>query len=398
MLGRFERQALVLAWLAYLSLFYAGQVFTTFQWDLLLLEAGFLAVFLPGAGPRLPVLLYRWLLFRFMFGAGFVKIASGDPSWRDLSALEYHFETQPLPTVLAWYAHHLPDALLRAATAATLAIELVLPFAVFMPRQPRLVAAGAFIVLQLAILATGNYNYFNLLTLLLCLFLFDDRALGRLAPGVLARGVPRPASGRWTPARAATVGAALLVLPVSAIGFGEQLALARAPAWLRWPAELLAPLRITSTYGVFAVMTTTRHEIVVEGSDDRREWRPYRFRYKPGDPQRAPPWNVPHQPRLDWQMWFAALGDANREPWFERLLERLLEGSPPVLALLEGAPFDDRPPRYVRASLYRYRFSTPEERAATGAWWQREAAGVYYPVLGTRITVEPIGPSPEPVH
>ncbi|MCC7411730.1 MAG: lipase maturation factor family protein [Gammaproteobacteria bacterium] len=390
-LGVGQRIALVLLWALYLSLFYAGQTFMTFQWDLLLLEAGFLAIWLPGPGSALLVGLFRWLLFRFMFLSGWVKLMSGDPTWRSFTALEYHFETQPLPTVLAWYAHHLPDAVLRAGVAATFAIELVLPFFMFLPRRPRLVAATGTLLIELLILLTGNYNFFNLLTMLLCLFLFDDRAFARLEPRAFTARSDRGAGTAGTARRGAVLALALLVLPASAGRFGEAVSGARAPAWLGSLTGWMEPLHLSSVYGVFAIMTTERHEIIIEGSDDRRTWRAYGFPYKPGDVMRMPRWNVPHQPRLDWQMWFAALADESRSPWFERLLVHLLSGTPQVLALLAHNPFPDKPPRYIRASFYLYHFSTPDERRTTGAWWTRELEGSFYPTIS--LQARP-GPTP----
>jgi hypothetical protein len=379
--GRLRFTALVVLYVCYLSLFYAGQTFMTFQWDLLLIETGVIAMFLT-RHPTIGVWLLRFLLFRFMFLSGVVKLSSGDPTWADLSALSYHFETQPLPTVLAWYADHLPARVLEACTATMFFIELVLPFAVVGPRRLRYVAGGGFVLLELAILLTGNYNFFNLLTLLLCLPLLDDRAI----PPGLARWLPEArvaqsesahprTAGRRVAALAAAVLAGIALAQLAGTLFGRigepALTVLRA----------VAPLRIVNGYGLFAVMTTERDEIVIEGSSDGRTWLAYEFRYKPGDLRRMPGWVIPHQPRLDWQMWFAALAPYERTPWFGRFLECLLEGRPRVTALLARDPFAGAPPRHVRALLYRYRFSDPATRAATGEWWTRELIGFYAPPL-----------------
>ena len=378
------RVSLFFLYALYLSLFYAGQEFMGFQWDLLLLEAGFLALLLSIA-TKPGIWLLRWLLFRFMFLSGAVKLLSGDPTWANLSALSYYFQTEPLPTPLAWYVHHLPHAVLTAATVATLFIELILPFLIFFPRRLRFVAAFGILLLQVVILLTGNYAFFNLLTMALCLVLFDDAALRRALPVRVTRFVQhyvRDIQPRKIVSYCSrSVRAVDCVHRAGAAQCGGQQP--NLPLW-RWILGEIAPLRIVNTYGLFAVMTTTRPEIIVEGSDDGVQWREYGFKYKPGDVMRRPRWNAPHQPRLDWQMWFAALGTASENPWFSRFLQRLLENSPEVTALLGSNPFPRKPPRYVRALLYDYRYSTPEEKKATGAWWVRQPEGIYYPAITLR--------------
>ena len=375
------RLSLFLLFPLYLSLFYAGQEFMGFQWDLLLLEAGFLALLLSMA-PSPGIWLLRWLLFRLMFLSGAVKLLSGDPTWANLSALSYYFQTEPLPTPLAWYVDHLPQAVLATATAMTLAIELALPFLIFLPRRLRFVAAFGILLLQLVILFTGNYAFFNLLTMALCLTLFDDAALRRVLPISLIRFVQHHIRDR-SPRKIApyAVGAcALVIMTVSLAQLRAEFG-GTVPVPAAWLYEEIAPLRIVNTYGLFAVMTTTLPEIIVEGSDDGVHWREYGLKYKPGDVMRRPPWNFPHQPRLDWQMWFAALGTASENPWFLQFMQRLLENSPQVTALLANNPFQPGPPRYVRALLYDYRYSTSQEKAATGAWWVRRPEGIYYPAV-----------------
>ncbi|HUJ23588.1 MAG TPA: lipase maturation factor family protein [Bryobacteraceae bacterium] len=375
------RLSLLLLYGLYLSLFYAGQIFTGYQWDVLLLETEFLAFVLSIAN-KPGIWLLRWLLFRFMFLSGAVKLLSGDPTWANLTALNYHFQTQPLPTPLAWYAHHLPKAVLTASTAATLAIELVLPFLIFCPRRLRFVAAYSFLLLETLILLTGNYAFFNILGMVLCLVLFDDAALRHALSSRLMRFVQRHAGGTQ-PGKKVSVAAwasALLIVMVSLVQLHAEFGgrISAAGAWLN---DEVAPFVLVNTYGLFAVMTTTRPEIIVEGSDDGVNWREYSFKYKPGDVMRRPRWNIPHQPRLDWQMWFAALGTASNNPWFAGFLQRLLENSPAVTALLDRNPFPDKPPRYVRALVYDYRYTSPEEGKATGAWWVRRLEGVYFPAV-----------------
>lgn len=375
------RLSLLLLYALYLSLFYAGQDFMTFQWDLLLLEAGFLALLLSMA-PKLGIWLLRWLLFRFMFLSGAVKLLSGDPTWASLSALSYHFQTQPLPTPLAWYAHQFPPNVLVIATVVTFFIELVLPFLIFCPRRLRFVAAFGFLLLQASIVLTGNYNFFNLLAMALCLVLFDDAALHKVLPQRLTCLLQQRTQGMGPGKIASFVAGSLALLIVFVSGVQlESMFIGRAPAPAIWIEYGIAPLRIVNTYGLFAVMTTERLEIIIEGSDDGAHWSEYAFKYKPGDVKRRPPWNIPHQPRLDWQIWFAALGTQGQHPWFSYLLRRLLENSPEVIALLDGNPFPDKPPRYVRALLYDYRFASSKEKENKGAWWERRLMGLYYPAV-----------------
>jgi predicted DCC family thiol-disulfide oxidoreductase YuxK len=373
------RLSLLALYVLYLSLLYAGQTFMSFQWDTFLLETGFLALLLSFA--RTPGLwLLRWLLFRFMFMSGVVKLSSGDPNWWNLSALAYHFFTQPLPTPLAWYAAHFPPSLLRFATAGLFVVELVLPFLIFWPRRLRFCAAFGILLLQSCILLTGNYNWFNLQTMLLCLVLFDDAALQQLLPQRLVRVLSRRVPPRSSKAASIVVGVWGLVLVFSSLVEMDERFGGSPPAAAREVDRLIEPLRMVSSYGLFAVMTTERNEIIIEGSNDGTEWREYEFRYKPGDVTRRPPWNIPHQPRLDWQMWFAALDDPRRLNWFPRLLEKLLENEPTVTALLAKNPFADKAPLYLRAQFYDYTYSSSEEWRK-GSWWRRRSVGLYYPVV-----------------
>jgi predicted DCC family thiol-disulfide oxidoreductase YuxK len=377
------RVSLLLLYVLYLSLLYGGQAFMTYQWDTFLLEAGFLALLLSFA--RTPgIWLLRWLLFRFMFMSGVVKLSSGDPNWWNLSALSYHFLTQPLPTPLAWYAAQVPAGVLRFATGSMFVVELVLPFLIFCPRRLRFVAACGILLLQSCILLTGNYNWFNLQTMLLCLPLFDDAAVQKILPGrltrwLLARAQPAaPRSAVTLAVRALTVLIVICSLVEMDARFGGT-----PPAALQAVDRIIEPLRLVSAYGLFAVMTTQRNEIVIEGSYDGVEWREYDFRYKPGDLFRRPPWNIPHQPRLDWQMWFAALEDPRHLQWFWLFLQKLLENDPAVTALLQRNPFPGKPPLYLRAKFYDYHYADPAEKAQ-GRWWDRRLLGLYAPVVSLK--------------
>jgi len=363
----------------YLSFNMAGQEFLSFQWDALLLEAGFLAIFFGRSvsGTRVVAWLYRCLVFRLYFLSGYVKVGSHDPSWAGLTALKYHYHTQPLPTIFAWYADKLPDWFQRASTAGVLGIELCVPFLIFTPRRWRMAGACLLLGLQTLIFIAGNYTFFNLLTMALTLFLFDDQALGWI---VKRKIVEHPSTKR----RRMTM--AILAVVIVTLGIARMAGTIRGevPEPLETFARLFAPFQVVNSYGLFAVMTTTRPEIIVEGSDDGENWKPYEFRYKPGNLYCPPPWIQPFQPRLDWQMWFAALGNYESNPWFPGLILRLLEGSPEVLGLLESNPFPGHPPRFVRAELFDYSFSDRETRAGTGAWWKRRPLGIYLPPVGIK--------------
>jgi predicted DCC family thiol-disulfide oxidoreductase YuxK len=361
MLGFLQRTGLVALFVLYLSVVAVGQDFLGFQWDYLLLEMGFLAIFLGQS--KVTVWLFRWLLFRLVFLSGYVKLASHDPSWRGLSALSFHYQTQPLPMPLAWYAQQLPAWFQQSSTGMVFFIELAIPFLAFAPRRVRLWGAGWMLALQVLILLTGNYAFFNLLAISLCLFLLDDEALGWVRAWRPMKRI------HWGPvAAAAVVVVSLSVLELSGMFFELP-----APAVVR----VAAPFGIVNTYGLFAVMTTTRPEIIVQGSNDGDTWLDYEFPYKPGDLKRAPRWVAPHQPRLDWQMWFAALSNWRASPWIVNFMVRLLEGSPDVLKLLERNPFPGAPPKFVRAVVYDYSFTTFAERRETEQWWKREWKGVY---------------------
>ena len=395
------------------------QEFLWFQWDSLLLEAGFLAAFLapwrmrshPATDPaprRAGLWLSRWLLFRLILSSAIVKLASGDPSWRSFTALEYHFETQPIPAWTSYLVHHLPGIFLRAATLGTLLIEGLAPFLLFGPRRIRFLGAALIAGLQVAILATGNYAFFNWLTLALCVLALDDGVWpkrwriaanvpppdvvesGRGAQGVsIENAVAENATaapsrrGAWHPWVVRPIAALLIALSI--VPFLR--ATSRETKWLG-PLEKVYegvwPFRTVNHYGLFAVMTTRRPEIVLQGSADGATWLEYQFPYKPGDPRRPPEFVAPHQPRVDWQLWFAALSDIERQPWFLSLEKRLLEGSPPVLSLLDRNPFPRAPPKYIRAMVFEYRYTNPDVRKATGVWWLREPLGFYGPVLMLR--------------
>lgn len=366
--GLFTRYAAILCFVLYLSLTTAGQPFTGFQWDALLLECGFLALF---AGAPWLIWAYRFLLFRLMFESGVVKLASHDPNWRNLHALRLHFFTQPLPTPLAYYIYRAPGWLLDSLTLITLLIELLAPFGLFLPRQWRYTGAICFIVLQVVILLTGNYAFFNLLTLSLCLWWFSDGTYSPLR-GMLERTYPVRRAFTKRTSQILNICLALLMLIGALQIFG--LLVPTSERFVRAMTFPIEPFEIVNSYGLFAIMTTSRPEIILEGSDDQVHWTEYSFRYKPGDTHRSLPFIAPYQPRLDWQMWFAALGPYRNNPWVASLAYRLLLGEPSVMSLLDTPPFP-RPPKFIRAEIFDYTFSTPAERRKTGVIWNREYLG-----------------------
>ncbi len=390
----------------YLSLTIAGQTFLNFQWDVLLLETGFLSIFFapwrlwpkdlmwrPGstspatAAPvsRAGLFLLKFLLFKLILMSGVVKLTSGDDSWgwlnhsfhwSALTALDYHYWSQPLPTMFGWWADKSPEWFKHFSVAFCLAVEIVVPFLIWAPRRPRLIAAGLMIFLQLAIAITGNYCFFNLLTIALCLLLIDDASIGRKQATVRDR--------RYSDQLCSYAAIAVIVvtLPINAwLIFSAFKPRARPPHALANLYEQLEAFRIVNGYGLFRVMTKDRCEIVLEGSAEGVEWLPYEFNWKPGDVKRVPGWCAPHQPRLDWQMWFAALERPQQNPWLVGLIVRLLQGSDDVSRLLAHNPFPERPPRYIRAMFYRYRFTTVSELRQSGAWWKRQELREYLPTV-----------------
>lgn len=367
--GVLQRWAALACYVLYLSIVVIGQPFTNFQWDALLLESGFLAIFVRTA--PLIVWAYRLLLFRLMFESGVVKLASGDPNWRNLHALWFHFLTQPLPNPVAYWAYWLPHRILEGFTAVTFLIELGAPFLLFGPRRVRYVGAALLLFLQLAIMVTGNYAFFNFLTIALCIWALDDRDMPAFAKRIAkARSIVR--------FRVVQIVCSAIVAILLAFGIMQVIGMvAPASRNLFAVADTLGPLEVVNTYGLFAVMTTTRPEIIIEGSNDTANWVEYEFPFKPGDLKKHLPIVAPYQPRLDWQMWFAALGSYRENSWVGGLLYRLMTGDKTVEGLLEKVPFST-PPRYIRALIYNYQFTTPSERARTGQIWRRTLLGTWF--------------------
>lgn len=390
--NRFPRINLVLLFVCYLSLVKAGQTFMNFQWDGLLLEAGFLAIFLR-PDSKIMVFLFRWLLFRLRFMSGISKLAMNDPSWLGMTALLYYFETQPLPHVGAWYFHNLPETLLVAATVAVLIIEIIVPFMMFLRRRYRLTAAWITLGFQVLILASSNHNWFNLLSMALCLFLFDDKALRTVLPArvqqMLERGWQRRTArpqGMLT-VNANTVMAGILVLAGS-LTVVRMTITDNLGRYINDGLDVLQAWHIVNSYHVFPTMTTRQIELKIEGSLDGIHWQPYDFIHRPNDPAQRPTIVLPHHPRLDWMVWFVPFSPRFL-PWFDAFLVSLLENSPDVTAMLKDNPFGDKAPRFVRVHAWHYQFTSPAERDRTGHWWKRSYLGLFPPLPGKQ-RLEPL--------
>jgi hypothetical protein len=369
-------------WVLYLSIVNVGQRFYAFGWESLLLEAGFLAIFLGNArtAPPFPILiLFRWLAFRLELGAGLIKLR-GDPCWRDLTCMDYHHETQPMPNPLSWYAHRLPRAFHRIEVLGNYVAQLVAPFLLLLPQPIATIGGLVMLGTQAYLVASGNYAWLNLLTMVLVVSAIPDSFIRTLLSGA---GAPPAlaAPPLWFMVAVGAVTALVVVLsywPVRNLLGGRQLMNA---AFNRY--------HLVNTYGAFGSVTRERYEVVIEGTDaeelsEQTVWREYEFKAKPGDPRRRPPQVAPYHLRLDWLMWFAGISPSYAQDWFRPFLTRLLEGDPAVVRLLRRNPFPDAPPVRVRARYYRYRFTSRQKRRETGAWWMRELVGDYVPPVELR--------------
>lgn len=362
-------------WALYLSIVNVGQTWYAFGWESLLLETGFLAIFLGNSRVAPPVLLLwllRWLLFRVEFGAGLIKMR-GDPCWRDLTCLLYHHETQPMPGPFSWYFHRLPAQLHRVEVAANHVAQLIAPVFLFTPQPVASLAAGVMIVTQLWLIASGNFAWLNWLTIVIAVSAVDG--------SLVSHRHHFPGTPAWYQG---------IVLAVAALIVVRSYKPARNLLSRRQIMNYsFDPFHLVNTYGAFGSISRHRDELVIEGTADAvltpdTPWQQYEFKGKPGDPRRRPRQFAPYHLRLDWLMWFIPLAPRYAGSWFTALLYKLLEGDRDVLKLLHGNPFPETPPRFVRAVLYRYRFTTWPERRATGAWWQRTPVGEFVPAFSLR--------------
>jgi hypothetical protein len=416
------RAMLLVCFLCYLSFVGAAQDFAGYQSDGMLLEAGFLSLFLappglwPGWGAKRPparaaILLLLWEWFRIYFESGVVKLLSGDPTWRNLTALYEYYQNGPLPTWIGWYVQHLPSWFHRATAGATLGMELVLIWMAFLPRRWRIACFFIVTAWQIGVIATANYTFLNYLVLALAFLLLDDGSLRRFVPerwrreritedtekrrehgeavgGETAAEEVQPEAGERLVRPWAVVGMAVRAVALTWVFYATTVGLAAmfwhevpAPAW---PVRALEPFRIANQYGLFAVMTPHRFEIEFQGSNDGQNWVAYPFRYKPQDVRERPGIYAPYQPRFDWNLWFASLGGWLQNPMVPRTEELLLHGDQDVLELFAGNPFPGGPPKYVRAVIWQYWFSTPEQQRKQGIWWTRQELGTYAPTMMLR--------------
>ncbi len=380
-LNIWPRLTVALSTILFLSCVGALQVFSSYQSDGMLMEAGFVSSFLAprGVRPRLgasdpparaAVFMLLWEWFRIYFGSGVVKILSGDVQWRTLTAMDHYYENNPLPTWIGWYAQQLPHAVHAAVTLGILVLQLLVPWMLLLPRRARIACFCIVTPLQVAIILTANYAFLNYLVLVLGVLLLDDdlfRAIGVPAP----ESAP-PARTPWAYARTAVLAGLWYATIAEAFFAGSAFG---------WPARAVEPFRIAERYGLFAVMTTEQYEIEFQGSRDGRTWTPYPFRFKPQDPLKPPGIYAPYQPRFEWNLWFASLGPPEASSWVVETEARLLANEPSVLRLFAGNPFAGAAPTQVRTVLWRYWFTDWATRRATGRWWNRELLGPYAGML-----------------
>lgn len=376
-LGFFPAPLILLCVLLYLSFTSVATEFLSFQWDALLIEVGFLGFLMAiQSPPPMMVIILAWfLLFRFFFSSGAVKILSRCPEWRSLRAMGIHFETQPLPNLGGYYAHELLKPFAKLITLAVYLLELVVPFLIFGGAFLRLICFILSLFLQLAIMATGNFAFFNLLTIALMMPLLDDSYLawlGNLSVNALPPNIFLTSI--------LNLAAAVLLIPNVLILLNLFTRIKGSERILQW----FQHFQLVNSYGLFAVMTTERNEIILEGSNDGVNWKEYVFKYKPSALDEAPRQIAPLQPRLDWQMWFASLSSPQRNAWFYKLVVRLLQGSKDVLGLFRTDPFPDHPPREIRALFYEYHFNDLKDKKKTGHYWKRKYLGLYSPIFSLK--------------
>ena len=370
-------------WILYMSFVHVGQLWYGYGWEILLLETGFLAIFLcplldprPTAGsepPRVTMWLLRWLLFRVMLGAGLIKLR-GDPCWRDLTCMLYHYETQPLPNPLSWYLHQLPAAFHTFEVLFNHFVELVVPWTLFAPRRLRHIGGLFLVAFQITLIISGNLSFLNWLTLAICIPCFDDQALRDCLPRRLRDRLLQFAGRPASPLRQ-TVAYALAAL-VLYLSIAPVLNLLGSRQVMNGSFDRL---HLVNTYGAFGSVGRLRNEVILQGSPDGTNWREYEFKCKPGNVNRPPCFIAPYQLRIDWQIWFAAMEDPGSNPWLIHLIAQLLHNDRGALSLLANNPFPDEPPKVIRTELYEYHFTRRGD--ATHAWWTRQRVDQYLPPL-----------------
>ncbi len=381
------RAMIAVCTILFLSCIAALQDFSSYQSDGMLMEAGFVSFFFaprgvrPGLGAadppsRISLFMLRWEWFRIYFESGLVKILSGDPTWRNLTAMDEYYQNGPLPAWPGWYVQHFPHWYHAFTVVFTFFVELILVWALFLPRRVRIASFVVFTALQVGIITTANYAFLNYLVLCLGVLLLDDRFLARFDFPLVASPPAESTQRRRVFRRSETVILAVAFY-ATIVGFlwGGSASL------LALPNRLLAPFRVANAYGLFAVMTPARYEIEFQGSTDGRAWLPYHFRYKPQNEWERPGIYAPYQPRFDWNLWFASLAPWQQNPWIVYTEQRLIQGSPSVLALFRDDPFDGQPPNMVRTMIYQYWFTDLATKRKTGAWWRRQELGEFSPAV-----------------
>jgi lipase maturation factor 1 len=410
-LNLWPRASLLICWLCFLAFVSSSGDFSSYQSDGMLLEAGFISMFFapsglrPGLGAahppiRLSLWLLQWEWFRIYFESGLVKWLSGDIQWRHLTAMDEYYQNSPLPSWVGWYVQHLPHGFQKATAAGTLILEFFVVLLFFFPRKApagravRVVLFAIVTLWEIPVILTGNYAFLNYIVLSLGILLLDDRTLARWIPTryrnklALSQGDDKltaiePESATWRALHALKLTISTFLLAIIAYDTTFELLniVMPEPPLPSQPVAILEPFRIANQYGLFAIMTTGRYEIEFQGSNDGQNWTAYPFRYKPQALDERPGVYAPYQPRFDWNLWFASLGDWQQYEIVPLTEERLLDNDADVLTLFRGNPFAQAPPKYVRAVLWQYWFTSMEEKRATGNWWKRQLLGLYAPVI-----------------
>lgn len=403
LLNLWPRGMLAVCFVCFLSFVAAAQDFSSYQSDGMLLEAGFISLFFappgfrPGLGrthppSRASQFLLQWEWFRIYFESGMTKILSGDPEWRNFTAMDEYYQNGPLPTWIGWYVQHLPHWFHAATVYATLAMELGVVWMFFLPRRWRIVCFFIVTPWEIGVILTANYTFLNYLVLALGVLLLDDRFLQRLVPAKWTsdaaaldpnktRSMQMKPWDEWLRRTCSAMALATKTVMLSWIFYAttaEMLVSYRLPTF---PIVALEPFRIANRYGLFAVMTRGRYEIEFQGSDDGHNWKPYHFRYKPQELNQPPRIYAPYQPRFDWNLWFASLGSWREYPIVPNTEVRLLSNDRDVLELFADNPFPQAPPHQIRTLIWQYWFTSMAEKRQTGRWWRRQLLGRYAPTL-----------------
>ncbi len=389
MAGFANAPILAILWIMYMSFVHVGQDWYGYGWEIQLLETGFLAIFLcplldmrpfPKRAPPMPIIgLFRWLIFRIMFGAGMIKIR-GDEVWRNGTALYYHFETQPLAGPLSRWFHFLPRVFLKLGVWYNFLAELVAPWFIFWPRLARHIAGSVIVILQIILVLSGNLSFLNWLTIVPALACFDDGFWSKLLPASLVRSAGRAAKNA-EPSKSMTATSWVITVIIALLSLQPVFNMLSPQQIMNTSFD---PVDLVNTYGAFGSVGRERFNVVFEGTtdehpDDSANWKAYPYKGLPVALDKRPPQVAPYHLRLDWQMWFASMSSPNEYPWTLNLISKLLHNDPGALSLFAGNPFPDRPPRWIRAVLYRYSFARPGN--PKGLWWNREKLGDWLPAL-----------------